>query len=364
MKKASAHIYIPTLNGWRAFSILYVLLFHATWSYFLPAPDVTRHPDLWFYFQNGSFGVYFFFGISGYLITTRLLEERAFFGEVSLKSFYLRRAFRILPIVLTFLFVLTVFKLMGWIDLPGQSIISSILFYRNYAAASSDWYTGHFWSLSIEEHYYLIWPSLFCLIMGWKRAWLPILGILFLVAFWRSLEFRYQILAPHLPGQVWKWRTDLYFDYLMWGSFGAYLNQQTGFRTLVQKFARGWMIFPAIALMHLFLFRSLPLHDVSLAAMIVVCILLTVNFPQSAFSRFLENKWLATIGVYSYSLYVWQQLFLPPVDQRISGAELIQSMPVNLIFLGLVAYASYRFVEIPAINKGKQYLKQWGLERS
>jgi peptidoglycan/LPS O-acetylase OafA/YrhL len=358
MQVGSGHKYIPTLNGWRAFSILYVLIFHGSWSYFVPSPGTYLHPEMWNVIKNGSFGVYFFFGISGFLITTRLLEERNHFGRISLKSFYWRRAFRILPIIFAFLGVIQILRMNNLVDVPSSSILSSILFYRNYSPNGYDWYTGHFWSLSMEEHFYLIWPGLCILALKTKRPWIPILGLLAAVAAWRSIEYRYQILTPHLDGITWKWRTDLFFDYMLWGSFAAYCNSLPRFKEAFGRFARSWMIFPAIAIMHWLLFHTVPFQDIWQAISIQICILLTVNFPTSSFSKFLENKAIAQIGVYSYSLYVWQQLFLVPGNQRIHGVEMLQTFPVNVALLILVAYASFRWVETPAIEKGRRLLKK------
>ncbi len=351
----NAHGYIPTLNGWRAFSILYVLAFHGSWLY-LAAGGLAPNESAWKIMGTGVLGVYFFFGISGFLITTRLLEEHKKNGTVSLKSFYWRRFFRIIPIVMAFLMVISLLSGLGWVDVPFKSILSSIFFFRNYSS-EGDWYTGHFWSLSMEEHYYLIWPGLFCLFMKMKKPWIPILGILLLVPLWRSIEYRHQILTPYLPGVEYKFRSDLFFDYMMWGSFTAYLNTLPRFKAFFQKWTRGWMIFPAILVMHYLCFKTVPLHDSMKAIIIQLCILLTVNFPSSAFSKFLEGKWLVLIGLYSYSLYVWQQLFFAPITHRIQGLEMLQSLPASLILLMTTAYVSYNFLETPAIAKGRKWLK-------
>jgi peptidoglycan/LPS O-acetylase OafA/YrhL len=352
MQKEAGHSYIPTLNGWRAFSILYVLAFHGSWLLFQPDTGLYPNEKIWHIVQNGVLGVYFFFGISGFLITTRLLEEWRTEGRISLKFFYWRRFFRIIPIVAAFLLVLLLLKILNLIRIDLNAIFASLFFLRNYLFFS-DWYSGHFWSLSMEEHYYLIWPGLFCLFMKMKRPWIPILSVLLLVVLWRSIEFRYAVLAPHLQNIPYKFRSDLYFDYLMWGSMVAYLYTRQKFRDIFSKLTRSWMIFPMILLLHFVWLTNLPFHDMLGGIIIQLCILLTVHFPLAPFSRFLESKWFARIGVYSYSLYVWQQLFLVPNQERIKGAEILQSLPINFLLLILTAYLSFNFLENPAIAKGR-----------
>src|SRR2546430_13139239 len=88
--------YLPTLDGWRALAILGVMVCHSGDAFFHadgPHPNVTLHSLT----RHGALGVDVFFGISGFLICTRLIEEHKKTGRISLKRFYIRRAFRILP---------------------------------------------------------------------------------------------------------------------------------------------------------------------------------------------------------------------------------------------------------------------------
>jgi len=145
--------YIPTLDGWRAVAILAVLVCHGL--------DQRQHP---FAEPLGSAGVLLFFSISGFLITRRMLDEESQTGAVSLRKFYLRRAFRILPPALFYLAAITFLGLMGVFPFSAEPILKALFFVRNYAyfdfAMPATWYSAHFWSLSVEEHFYLIWPFL------------------------------------------------------------------------------------------------------------------------------------------------------------------------------------------------------------
>ena len=111
---------IPSLDGLRALSIGLVLVFHS-------APNNSPHPFLWI-LGNGDLGVSIFFVISGFLITSLLLEEHGDTGTISLKTFYLRRAFRILPPFYTFLIVILVLRQLGILNLSLHAWVQALLF--------------------------------------------------------------------------------------------------------------------------------------------------------------------------------------------------------------------------------------------
>jgi peptidoglycan/LPS O-acetylase OafA/YrhL len=149
--------YFPTFDGWRALAVLAVVLAHDTT--YNAGPLNTN----WFH-QHAQFGVSIFFGISGLLICSRLLQEETAHGRISLKGFYVRRGFRILPPVAGYLLVIGMLSLFHFISVSPREWIASLLFFRNYGflvgtAAKYDWYTFHFWSLAVEEHFYLILPG-------------------------------------------------------------------------------------------------------------------------------------------------------------------------------------------------------------
>src|SRR5258708_1522262 len=117
---------IPTLDGWRGVAILLVLIDHAS--------RYSRFNDkMWA--SLGFFGVDIFFVLSGYIITARLMEERAKSSEINLSSFYLRRAFRILPPVASYLLTITLLSLFLPMHVGPSEILASLFFFRNYQFA-------------------------------------------------------------------------------------------------------------------------------------------------------------------------------------------------------------------------------------
>ena len=182
--------YLPSLDGLRAIAILAVIMFHDqihTFGLFS-----TR----WIH-MYGAFGVDLFFAISGILICTRLLEEERVTGAISLKAFYLRRLYRISPAAWAFLLSYTGIALCGQLPLDRNEIITSFLMVRNLGviwggAGPNTWYTIHFWSLSVEEHFYFLLPGLLVLFKRKRAMVLGGLGIL--TGCWVVVCDHYQLL--------------------------------------------------------------------------------------------------------------------------------------------------------------------------
>ena len=137
----------PALDGLRGLAIGFVVLGHYL-EFRMSSPSL----------QLGPAGVSLFFALSGYLIASLLLAERNRTGRISLRKFYSRRALRIFPASLTFLaFIAAARSWVGREDLPWSSWLVSVLYLRNIRGRGAC--TGHLWSLSLEEQFYCLWPS-------------------------------------------------------------------------------------------------------------------------------------------------------------------------------------------------------------
>src|SRR5215831_4009764 len=144
---------IPGLDGLRAASILLVLLGHlAGTRHFLRLSSFELLGDL------GNLGVCVFFVISGFLITTLLLNEEALQQRIDLVSFYWRRACRILPAAGIYLVVVALLAAVTTsVRVSKFEWLHALTFTMNYQQ-NRDWLVGHLWSLSVEEQFYLVWP--------------------------------------------------------------------------------------------------------------------------------------------------------------------------------------------------------------
>jgi peptidoglycan/LPS O-acetylase OafA/YrhL len=313
-----------------------------------------------FALQLGYVGVLLFFAISGFLITSRMLEEERLTGTISLKKFYIRRSFRILPPAVFYLAVITVLGLIGIIPLYFGAILRALLFVRNYTyldyANPGTWFSAHFWSLSVEEHFYLIWPTIF-LIGGLKRArWLaPLLATITLL--WRVIDSKYDFIAhafhaDYLSG-AWG-RTDYLADILLWGCTLAIWLGPRPWKSNLPKGTTTLAVLAMIGFIYLSLFTSHFTHARAVDNLFFALLVgATVTDPLSLFGRFLESAPMRHIGRLSYSLYLWQQLFFH-VDRE---PLWFQRFPVNIVLIFACAYLSFYLVERPLLRLGHRFAK-------
>lgn len=308
--------------------------------------------------ENGRFGVYIFFAISGFLITSLLLDEWNRTGGINLRSFYIRRAFRILPPLLA---VLAVFGVLGWLGVlpvPLGKWLSTLFFANNYAPFGGSWYLGHFWSLSIEEHFYLVWPAIL-FVLGPRRAVPACVGLIAAVAVWRFVDLSLEITADWTTIRFDD-RTDTQADGLMWGCLLALLFLDPIARQWVARITAGWRYWVLLGLLIATQARNVedPLpQSVQLALrpfLVVLLVVATVTAPTSRLGRTLERPSMRWLGRISYSLYLWQQLFLVWDGFEVDRLRRLQSFPVGVMCAIGCAVLSHRFIEQPAIRTGRR----------
>ncbi len=344
--------YLPSLDGWRAVAILWVLQGHsALWR-------LGPLSNLWLRWTD-SRGVQLFFALSGFLICTRLLREERRFGSISLRSFYTRRLFRIQPAALTYLLVVVILAACGVIPHFWSGIIGAALMVRNIwplALPSGFWYTAHFWSLAVEEHFYLLLPGFLVLV---RRSRLAILlGTTVALEAWRMVVLSTPQLQSGLGWQLSQ-RTDMVMGGILLGSVFAVALTHDRLRRLAVTLLHPW-----VALLYTaFVFVEVQRHHSSLMQMSLisvypVLIVATVLHEHSLLSRFLELTPVRFIGRISYSLYLWQQLFS-------NGEE--KADPHSLYAHTLLcwgasfacAIASYYLIETPLIRRGHKIAKRF-----
>jgi peptidoglycan/LPS O-acetylase OafA/YrhL len=309
--------------------------------------------------KRGSVGVNIFFAISGFLICSRLLEEIRRSGRISLTGFYTRRTFRILPPYFTYLAVLGVLTATGVLAVHRGEFLSCAVFLRNYLpsvspdlSADRGWYTGHFWSLAVEEHFYLIWPTLLIL-LGVRRARWALVPIALGIGAWRVIEFRLQILNHHVPGVNFYMRTDVLLDGLFWGCWVALLLDEPAWRERLTRWLTPWVwLALAAAFVGSVAYRP-PLHPIAEAILIPLLLAGTVLRPKTLVGQFLETTPMRWVGRLSYSLYLWQQMFL--LDLHVPHSEFlwpVQNLPFSLLAVFGCAVLSFYLVEKPMIRLG------------
>ena len=316
---------IPGLDGLRAISIALVLISHSRGI--KPPPDSLR--------AKGQFGVAIFFVLSGYLITYLLIAEENRLGAFDLRKFYLRRALRILPPAMLYLCCLTILGFFGVLALRPWDVMPCVFFFRNLTTGAL--VTGHFWSLSIEEQFYLLWPMTLFFVRG-DRARAALIGTLVVAApFWR--QFNYAIAGGAQYANIS--RLDLHYDPLLIGCALAFIRS-SGVRmpaVLQSRYVPVASVAGIIA--SVFWLTRLPVVRAFCPSMSYLCVATLINYVAEhrtgLIGAFLNHRWIVWVGVLSYSLYIWQQL----------AFTLANNFGTALIFALAMASASYYLVERP-----------------
>ncbi|THE06775.1 acyltransferase [Microbacterium oleivorans] len=337
---------IPSLDGIRALAVVCVIWGHGAAT--LPQSELVV--ALRAYLPGGYFGVQAFFVLSGFLITTLLLRERSKTGRISLSGFYRRRAYRILPALFVFLAIVTVLALTGVISGVGpRDIISPALFLRDYWPLDGAWWTGHTWSLSVEEQFYVLWPLAVILMPRAVAVKVLVAGVLLSPVIRVGTS-----LLPFVPEGAVTYMFHTRADALMIGCLLAYGAGQNWYaRILEWIFARRlqWavVVWLPVSWALTSRFEGLWMYTVGYvgdALAVAIVIVWMMRSPGSPFGRFLNWRPVVHVGLISYSLYLYQQLFLTNHNDTWFGGLTIG----GLLALLLAAEASYWFVERPFIR--------------
>ncbi len=307
----------------------------------------------------GGFGVTVFFFLSGYLITTLLRREAEKTRRVSLKLFYLRRVLRILPPFYLVLSVALLLTLLG--VLPGPfstaALAAQALHYSNFYVIAHGWDgllagTGVYWSLAVEEHFYLVFPALYALMI--KRS-LPgraqhavLLVLCALVLGWRC----YLVFGQGIVGDRTYIGSDTRFDSMLFGcALAVWGNPALDFQETPRPSALE-LLAAACGLGLLltsFLLRDPAFRETFRYTLqglgLYPLFFLSIRHPQFSVLRWLNLPTVRFLGTLSYSLYLLHQVMLYaaaklPVPDAVKASL---ALAVSL----LLAIAIYRYVEKP-----------------
>jgi peptidoglycan/LPS O-acetylase OafA/YrhL len=331
---------LPSLDGLRALSILLVLIAHLNGTSYFPL-QVRHFPVVG---NIGHLGVNVFFIISGFLITTLLIKEYKKTGRVSLKLFYARRALRIFPASYAFLCVVFLLDRTGVLHLMGTDLWFATTYTMNYSVNHS-WYVGHLWSLSIEEQFYLLWPFAFSR-FGPDRA-VGIASCVMIAAavarFILLLLFRG---TPYFDLETFPTVADSLAVGCLLACRRDWLERERWYLLLFRP-AIASAILAGVILMNGLVNYTLifPLGMTFINLGIAVLVHRCVYAWDRGIGRLLNWKPLAFVGTLSYSLYLWQQLFLNRESHSFEAA-----FPQNLAFACCAALLSYTVLEKPLMK--------------
>ena len=331
-------IYIPALDGVRGVAVLAVMLFH--FQIYLQ-PDVWRLP----LFQNGWFGVDLFFALSGFLITRTLRERRS--RPRYWRTFLIRRALRILPPYILLLVVISPVIIGFHSDVPAWSYP---LFMSNYwlAGTAAPVVVTITWSLSIEEQFYVLWPSMVRWLIPTRLMVVSgaIAGVSPLVRWW---------LHDPLNEVSYMW-TICRLDALAWGAM-AWILVELGPRRVariaslvapVGLVAMGMAFSQGRDLRADLWFAVFGYTTLSITASALL--ISVTSDPRSPLRSALEIAPLRHLGKVSYPAYLFHPLVASLVVVPL-GFSWVLAMVVSTTVSWLVATLIHRTVEVPVLSR-------------
>src|SRR5262245_54211276 len=337
--------YQPALDGLRAVAVLAVMLRHTRWAGLR--------------LEGGFLGVDVFFALSGFLITSLLLEEHQATGRVCFRAFYVRRALRLLPALAPIVVIGGAALLAtdpGW---PTIGFVASVVFYTaNWAMIYGlpMGFLGHTWSLAIEEQFYILWPVLLLLLLRGIRRRGPLLLLIVATAALAAVH-RLMIIGPYAGTRRVYLGLDTHADPLLIGCAVGILCHSSYFRRSRAAVA----VWNALGVIGGFVLVALfasapspsdytPSSAITWAALASACVIVAAILPTSLCACVLRCPPLPWIGRRSYALYLWHfPVFF------VAGPLWNPGFGLGTILLAwaasvALAAASFHYLEAPALR--------------
>jgi len=348
---------IPSLDGIRGLSILMVVFGHAFRSYF-------------HLIDIANLGVRIFFIISAYLIVT-ILKNNIINGKFSLKKFYFKRIMRTFPAF--YFYIFCIYILLSWLDIFDLSQFwRAPVYLENYHSRSlwesQQWFVGHSWSLAVEEQFYILVSLLFFMVnknkITLKRANFIFLLLFFISPLLRASFFLFDFYPDVMIGSIHR-SFETVVDSIAIGGIMAltpfkiiqknkivnYFKNKTFIMFLLVlgiQFLNSVFVREIFGLKVRFIYNLFGLSIINISLAIIIFNSIS-RYNSSIFKKALNTKTLSYIGLLSYSIYLWQQVWLYEWN-----------IPLALKFTGIIfsALISYYLIEKPFLNfRNKVLLK-------
>jgi peptidoglycan/LPS O-acetylase OafA/YrhL len=344
--RASQHI--ASLDGIRACAVMLVFVAHAGLKGKVP----------------GEFGVTVFFFLSGYLITTLLRVEHDQSGTISFRAFYLRRVLRIFPPFYLALAAATVLWLVGGLPngprFEAGGLLAQGFFLTNYFIVLHGWWDGHapgtwiFWSLAVEEHFYLAFPLVYLLLLrfvrGRGRQALILAGLCALVLAWRLVL----VLAMGAGKDRTYVATDTRIDSILFGCILGIVANPVLDRVRVGDGVLRFVLVPLalVGLAASFVIRDPWFQETVAYTVQGICLfplfIAAVHLSTWGPFRVLNLGWVKFVGVLSYSIYLVHPAVLWGVNEWARPVPALAQAVLGLAITLAIAYGIYLAVEKPA----------------
>ncbi|MFZ6772451.1 acyltransferase family protein [Undibacterium sp. SXout7W] len=340
---------VLALDGLRAVSILLVLFSHAWLGHIIP----------------GGLGVTIFFFISGFIITRLMIEEWDSTGTISIKKFYIRRFFRLMPALVVFVLLSLAVMMVAGVQWRWVELLSVFFYYANYYGIfigfSGDALPPPLsitWSLAVEEHFYMLFPFFFLTVIAIpKRFFLISISILLIALMWR-VYLAYGVGLEHLPHyRIYK-ATDTRADSIVYGVCLSFLLARVpaSFAWLSQKRT---VLTGVVLMLFSLLYRNEEFRETfrySIQGIALTCLFCYLVLTPTFASQILSHRFFVYIGKISYSLYLYHWLVFGVITMWLPDLGLYFRIGLMLFLSFVLAHLSYRFVEQPMLKLGRQYL--------
>lgn len=336
--------YRPALDGLRALAIILVVASHANFRFF----------------QNGGIGVSVFFTLSGFLITTLLLEEYNESNDVSLKRFYIRRTFRLFPALYVMLLLLSAYAIFWCVGALKINLLKEVLAAALYVSNISwkwGWgteklYIYHTWSLGVEEQFYLIWPFILLFFMKNQKIKLLSVILFFFVGTIWLLKFTHRF--SYVAGDIIK-------ESIFIGCLIALI------RNKYEQYSKIPLVLAMIALITILIIGIKPVtieNATVTTLLIAVCsgLLILSLLQENILTTCFSYNPIVFIGKISYSLYIWHApvfrffYFHPILPPRIS---FVTKIIVSILF----SLASWYLIEKKTTQLGRKLSERFAIKK-
>lgn len=322
MLNTTKQVYFKGLNGLRFFAALAVIITHIELiKGAFGMKNVWKNPII---FNLGGLGVYFFFVLSGFLITYLLLAEKSQFNHINIKSFYLRRVLRIWPLYYLVLilgfFILPHFDYFkipylekSFSDNFTQNLILYILILPNLAFSIFPAVPniGQAWSIGVEEQFYIVWPWIISKSKNILKTLVVIIIVLIVIKFIiLIIGFFYKTSAWYEPLKLFVAMSK--FECMAIGGIGAYLVFTK--HNLLNKISHSSNLLLSIIGIPLLIFYTPNLIQDGIHIIYsILFLIIIIHVSSNQKFQFLENRLFNYLGKISYGLYMYHFMIIPLV---------------------------------------------------
>ena len=345
---------LPALDGVRGVAVLLVMALHVG---LMLRPGTGLAP-------GGLIGVDMFFVLSGFLITSLLLDERSVTGGVSMRAFYMRRALRLLPALFALMAVQFGYALAK--NVPVQTEIKRLLpiiFYVSNWAQSMGGHVpkelGHTWTLAVEEQFYLVWPAVVLLLVHFVRSRRGVVSLLTLgiiaSALIRAWIWKY---GSHWPAAYM--RTAARADGLLMGALAAFLWR---WNALAVRWVRAvaWAAVAGLVVM-------VPLWKATssgmfyggftVAAFGTAAIIVAVALGGWRLERLFALRPLRAVGRVSYGLYLWHVFIITVIGAELPKWSRSERALLAVVLSAIATVLSWWLVEAPFLRLKERFVRR------